>query len=235
MQTSADHQFFLSQILRVHVSMPGRFLTLVLGVEAGLVLNLAISLILSDAIAFDLRTIHLTTQENLKLARVYSAYDADSLLATKQQAANRGIVWGFLDTLNLWRLDACSQLLSTEFDCAVRASPFLPVCVGIQGSSDKHPEWSQSSSPKVQWSFQDEYRCDSFYPLGHNLGATRCSRDTLDAVGLSIRVAGVVVKDVFDARCALAPLRRSAPQPRATDSAGCKTSHIVAKPNARAF
>jgi hypothetical protein len=77
---------------------------------------------------------------------------------TKQRIANSSSIWSFLDSLNILRFDSCSQLLSTKVECVVRSSVFLPICVGIQGTSDKNPKWSSTAPLNPKWSFEDEYR-----------------------------------------------------------------------------
>jgi hypothetical protein len=99
-----------------------------------------------------------TATDIKKTLRVFTANSHTELFAMKEKVANRTYVFDLLESVNLMRFDECSPFLSTSFACAIRASPFLPLCVGVQGSKDKNPEWIEELNVETKWSYADEYR-----------------------------------------------------------------------------
>ncbi len=97
------------------------------------------------------------TATDIKKLRVFSATSDIALFALKEGLANRTFMLDLLERANLVRLDECSPFLSTNAACAIRASPFIPLCVGVQERSAKSAEW-QTLNVETKWSYADEYR-----------------------------------------------------------------------------
>ncbi len=98
------------------------------------------------------------TATDIKTLRVFTANSHTELFAMKEKMANRTFVLDLLEWVNLLRLDECSPFLSTSSACAIRASPFIPLCVGVQEHSVKNPVWIEKLNVETKWTYADEYR-----------------------------------------------------------------------------
>ncbi len=96
---------------------------------------------------------------DIKKLRVFSATSPKTLFEMKESLANRTFVLNLLERANLLRLDECSPLFSTGSSCTIPASPFHPLCVGVQDRFTTSPVWTfDSLSLEAKWSYADEYR-----------------------------------------------------------------------------
>ncbi len=98
------------------------------------------------------------TATDLKKLRVFSATSQQKLFEMKEQLANRTFMLNLLERVNLLPLDECSSFLSTSSSCAIRTSPFRPLCVGVQDRFSSTSWIFENLSVEAKWSYADEYR-----------------------------------------------------------------------------